>query len=136
MEEARWESLTESERRHYYWDDMSPTERKLRMAIWTDSYHGHGLIPSDELGRRIVVTPFGGAYGNLGVVLAIEGTPPHGLYVVRGWGRAAVVWDVTNEYRARKPITEYGPKSRLSFRAAILDYLESLGESLGWAKYS
>lgn len=36
----------------------------------------------DMDGREIVVTPFDGAYGNAGVVIALNGSPPRGVIVV------------------------------------------------------
>jgi hypothetical protein len=106
---------------------MAPAERDLRYAIWRDRC-GAELITPPELQRPIVVTPFDGCYGRAGVVLCIEGSPPHGAYAVMGQGeQCAVVHDLAERTRARRPIGPWGPEARQPLRRAILAYLAERG---------
>ncbi len=79
---------------------MTVAERNLKDLIL---YLRMGKRPSkgiveDYHGRDIVVTPFDGAYGHAGVVVALNGSPPRGLFLVtdesldpNGYG-FGVVW--------------------------------------------
>ena len=42
-----------------------------------------GMVSSDYLGRDVIVTPYEGAYGVAGYVVAINGSPPKGVAFVQ-----------------------------------------------------
>lgn len=85
-------------------DAMAPAAAALHREIcklrgWTQLE----AIPADELERRLHVTPFAGAYGVAGYVVALEGSPPRFLAVVLGGNIVRVLLP------RRPAIREIGP---------------------------
>lgn len=67
--EVEWRSI----------QDMNETERNWRLAL--QDITGFPNDPS----RPICITPFEGRYGPAGYVIAVNGSPPHGIVFVIGW---------------------------------------------------
>lgn len=106
---------------------MPEGERAFRCAVWA-ARGFEGQPDSDELTRRIIITPFDGAYGRAGCVVAIEGTPPKGCYAVLCDGQldSALVYDLCTT-KARAPLAPWGPRSGQELRQTILGLLRERG---------
>jgi len=109
-------------------------ELALREAL-RDLIHGGYCSDVDDLRRRIYVTPFDGAYGVAGAVIAIEGTPPRALIVVsKGYGDAGMCF-FREPGHAAGPISvngytirRYGARSKKRrAHRAVLEYLKFAG---------
>lgn len=63
---------------------MPACERRLRLEVCKLWRRKPEHLTEGDLRRRIVLSPFGGAYSIAGYVLAIEGSPPPFLAVLAG----------------------------------------------------
>jgi hypothetical protein len=107
---------------------MPPAERDLRLAVWRWRWGGPGYAPpAGELTRRICVTTCPGAYGHACIVVAIEGSPPRGLFAVTDPGCAADALVNILDGRRRRPIDRWASGQRAELRRAILAYLREKG---------
>ena len=70
---------------------MDELERNCKLALWRLAWDDSKLpISEDDLTRELVVTPFDGSYGQARLVVAINGSPPRGVAIVRTVGKQAV----------------------------------------------
>ncbi len=114
----------------------SEADKRLIEMMWR--WH-HGLrlaydgwrAPEDELRRKVIVTPYEGAYGPAGAVITIEGSPPHGTLIVNGGGftDGPVVFIVNSNYRSRHPVITARPHTGILYdvRQAALAVLQGRG---------
>ena len=87
--------------------------------------------PTANLDREIVITPYDGAYGQAGVVIAINGSPPVGLLLVITDQMQKTVFVFRRPYRPGSVIEIRDPaahtqvgKDRARLHHAALAYLE------------
>jgi hypothetical protein len=80
-------------------------------------------IPPDELCRELMVQAFAGCYGQAGAVVSLNGSPPRFVGVLLGRGPEAVLHVLAPSRPRLRPITQYGPASRLSLRRAVLAFV-------------
>jgi len=92
----------------------------------------------DDLNRDIVVTAYDGAYGQAGVVLAINGSPPVALLLVVTDKMDKTVFVFRRPYRPGPVIEIADPsgytrvsKKKARLHRAVTAYLKTVGVDLG-----
>ena len=114
-------------------EQMPKPERDFRQAL---AEAQDTTVTLDGVQREIHVTPYAGAYGLAGVVIAINGSPPRALVLAtvdKGRSGATVVL-FRNPSWAKRPLTcdqetstHYKSGKRVQTRNATLAYLDSIG---------
>lgn len=108
---------------------MHPTERAFHAEIGAlRGWARPELIPADELTRKVLVTPFPGAYGTAGYVVTLEGSPPRFLAVVQGKGEgcpwSAPLLHVLEPRRPRIRPIDWRPNTKWGqLRRVVLEYV-------------
>jgi hypothetical protein len=113
---------------------MDEQERVLREALYQLTY-GRGRMPDqDFLEREIIITSFGGCYGQAGVVVAINGSPPRALMLVTTdhGSRDAIIHVFRHNQLGRRPVSLLPniydtPGYKWQLRQAIVGYLVAQG---------
>lgn len=114
-------------------EQMSEPERDFRQAL---AVARDTTLTLDDVRREIHVTPYTGAYGPAGVVIAVNGSPPRALLLVTidtgrsgasvvifrdpGWARRPLICDQDTNRR-------YTTGKRVQVRKATLAYLDHIG---------
>lgn len=62
--------------------EMTDTERTFRLELHRAEHGPRPLWEGEWLDRPLVITPFAGNYGQAGLVLVVNGSPPVGIVMV------------------------------------------------------
>jgi hypothetical protein len=80
---------------------MNELERNCKLALWRLARNNNKLpVIEDDLGRELIITPFDGCYGQAGLVMTINGSPPRAIAVVQTYHkRLQTIWVMRRQGR-------------------------------------
>lgn len=71
------------------WQTLSKEEQRLRTLIAKFLK----IKAIEDVDREIFISPYNGAYGQAGWVIAVQGTPPHGTILFQRDTPHYITWD-------------------------------------------
>lgn len=109
------------------WGEASKQEADFRRLAHRLYYPGQDVTDHDDQAREIVITPYGGAYGAVaGYVVAVNGSPPKGTFIVLAGYAGAPIYFV-GRGKGRTYESPVGRAGKRNAWVIIMDFLESIG---------